>query len=334
MRAFNNPKIRGTSRRPPILAKLEKGGYLSCRARTVNHKQRKYYRITTEGSDLLERMREQQDRRALRGGRRTTMSFVVICLSALLVSALTLFSGFGLGTLLLPAFALFFPVEVAVAATAVVHGANNIFKISLVGKHADKALVVRFGLPAIIAAFAGAAALGYVAHFDEIARYSIGAKTAVITPIKLSMGLLMLVFALFELLPRLREIKFDRKYLLVGGILSGFFGGFSGHQGALRSAFLAKVGISTQAFVGTNAAIGFMVDTARITTYGALFMLAGAASPIGSDQWLLILAGVLAAFAGVVIGRRFLHKVTMHTVQTITGIMLLGIAATLMLGII
>jgi uncharacterized membrane protein YfcA len=209
------------------------------------------------------------------------MSNIVICLSAVLVSALTLFSGFGLGTLLLPAFALFFPVEVAVAATAVVHGANNIFKIGIVGRHAEKALVLRFGVPAIIAAFAGASALGYVSHFGEIATYTLGSREAVITPIKVTIGALMLIFALFELLPRLRELKFKRKYLFIGGILSGFFGGFSGHQGALRAAFLAKVGISTEAFVGTNAVIGFMVDMARILTYSVMFFAAGTTSPIG-----------------------------------------------------
>lgn len=262
------------------------------------------------------------------------MSFIVICLSAMLVSALTLYSGFGLGTLLMPAFALFFPVEVAVAATAVVHGANNIFKISLVGKHADRELVVRFGLPAVIAAFVGAAVLGYVSHFGEIARYSIGSRMAVVTPIKLTMGLLMLVFACFELLPRLRQLKFDRKYLFLGGILSGFFGGFSGHQGALRSAFLAKVGVTTQAFVGTNAAIGFMVDMARITTYAFMFLLARETSAIGSAQWPLILAGTLSAFAGVVIGKRYLHKVTMSTIQAITGGLLLVIAVALVAGIV
>ena len=41
----------------PTLAKLEKSGYLTSRACTVNHKPRKYYRITPEGSDLLEQMR-------------------------------------------------------------------------------------------------------------------------------------------------------------------------------------------------------------------------------------------------------------------------------------
>jgi len=54
--------------------------------------------------------------------------------------------------------------------------------------------------------------------------------------------------------------------LLVSGLtlFSGFFGGLSGHQGALRSAFLTKTGVSPQAFVGTNAVIGFMVDMVRM----------------------------------------------------------------------
>ncbi len=48
------------------------------------------------------------------------LSYLLIASAALVASALTLFSGFGLGTLLMPAFALFFPIEVAVALTAVV----------------------------------------------------------------------------------------------------------------------------------------------------------------------------------------------------------------------
>lgn len=262
------------------------------------------------------------------------MEFVIVAFAAVFVSGLTLFSGFGLGTLLMPVFALFFPVEVAVAATAIVHGANNVFKIGLVGRHAEKTLVFRFGVPAIIAAFAGAAALGYVSHFGEIARYSLGSRTAVINPIKLTMGMLMLIFALFELLPRMRGLKFDRKYLLLGGLLSGFFGGFSGHQGALRSAFLAKVGVSTEAFVGTNAVIGFMVDMARIATYAGLFFLSKITSPIGQDQWPLILTGIVSAFIGIMIGKRFLHKITMKTVQTLTGVLLLGIAFALGSGLV
>jgi DNA-binding PadR family transcriptional regulator len=41
----------------PTLAKLEKGGFLNCVARTVDHKQRKYYRITSAGISLLDKMK-------------------------------------------------------------------------------------------------------------------------------------------------------------------------------------------------------------------------------------------------------------------------------------
>jgi uncharacterized protein len=46
------------------------------------------------------------------------------------------------------------------------------------------------------------------------------------------------------------------------------------------------------------------------------------------------LVGTLAAFAGVMGGKRFLHKITMKAVQTLTGILLLGIALALGTGIV
>jgi hypothetical protein len=262
------------------------------------------------------------------------ISYLVICTASLLAAGLTMYSGFGLGTLLLPVFALFFPVEVAVAATAVVHGANNLFKIGLVGRYADRDLVLGFGVPALLAAMVGAVALGYVADFEALAFWSLGPFRAVITPLKLIMGLLMLVFSLFELLPRLRELRIDRRYLLPGGLLSGFFGGFSGHQGALRSAFLAKVGVAPEAFVGTNAVIACLVDTARIVTYATVFALAGSASPIGAREWPPILAATLAALAGVRLGKSFLPRVTMKAIRLLTGILLLLIALGLASGLI
>ena len=262
------------------------------------------------------------------------MEYLIVILAAVFVSGLTLFSGFGLGTLLMPVFALFFPIELAVAGTAVVHGANNCFKIAVVGKDADKELVFRFGVPAIITAFIGAAVLGLISQAGEIFSYSIAGKLAVITPVKLSMGILMLIFAGFELLPGLRELKFERKYLFIGGLFSGFFGGFSGHQGALRSAFLAKTGVSAEAFVGTNAVIGFMVDMARLAIYLVFFLFFEKEALITSEHWSLILTGCLAAFAGVIIGKRYLHKVTIKTIQTITGVLLMIIALALGSGMI
>ena len=258
----------------------------------------------------------------------------MIGLAALVTAGLTLVSGFGLGTLLLPLFALFFPLEVAVAATAIVHGANNAFKIALVGRQADRSLVLTFGLPAILAALAGASALSYMSHFGELLSYSLGPRVAVVTPLKLVMAGLMLAFALLELAPRLRSFEFGREHLILGGLLSGFFGGLSGHQGALRSAFLAKVGVSAQVFVGTTAVIGFLVDVTRIAGYLFFFLLIGTTRPVEIEQWPLILTGVMAAFLGVLIAKRFLHKIRMSTIQTLTGVLLLGIALALGLGVV
>ena len=92
---------------------------------------------------------------------------IVVALAAAAASGLTLYSGFGLGTLLMPVFALFFPVETAVASTAVVHAANNAFKAAAVGRLADRAVVLRFGVPALCAAYAGASALGHLSRFEN-----------------------------------------------------------------------------------------------------------------------------------------------------------------------
>ncbi|MBT8223460.1 MAG: sulfite exporter TauE/SafE family protein, partial [Eudoraea sp.] len=84
------------------------------------------------------------------------MEYILICIVAFLVAILTFFSGFGLGTILTPVFMLFFPVELAIALTGVVHFFNNVFKIFLVGRKADKGVLLRFGIPAVIFSFIGA----------------------------------------------------------------------------------------------------------------------------------------------------------------------------------
>ena len=143
----------------------------------------------------------------------------------------------------------------------------------------------------------------------------------------------MIGFALFELLPRFRDLEFDRRYLPLGGLLSGFFGGLSGHQGALRSAFLAKAGLTTERFVASNAAIGFLVDLTRISVYVALFTAAGGHVSDFSG-WPLVITGAVSAFCGVLLGKRFLHKVKMTSVQTLVGVLLFGVGLALVTGIL
>ena len=261
------------------------------------------------------------------------MQYAIVAGVALFVSALTLFSGFGLGTLLMPAFALFLPVPVAVAATAVVHLANNLFKLALVGRKAVWTVVVRFALPAAAAAIVGAMLLGLLADVPPLFRYSLGGETRAVTPVKLTVAALMMVFTLFELLPRLRRLSFDRRYLLLGGLLSGFFGGLSGHQGALRSAFLVKAGLDPEAFIGTNVVAAVLVDIVRLVVYGVELHGAGV-SVLGGDVGGLVLTATMAAFLGSFVGARLIRRATLPALQLLVGVLLMIVAVGLGGGLV
>jgi uncharacterized membrane protein YfcA len=262
------------------------------------------------------------------------MSYVIICTVALVVSGLTLFSGFGLGTLLMPAFALFFPVEVAVAATAIVHLVNNIFKVILVGRNADLKIVLKFALPAAAAAMLGALALNLLATIPPLAQYTLGGRTCVVTPVKLVIAALILVFAVLEFLPSFERLSFDPKYIPIGGILSGFFGGLSGHQGALRTAFLIRLGLRKEVFIGTMVVSAVVVDVSRLIVYGITFFARDFAILTEGGGIGLVVWGSLAAFLGAFIGSRLLKKITMRAIQSTVGLMLFLLSITLATGLV
>lgn len=263
------------------------------------------------------------------------MSYLLVCSAALVVAALTLVSGFGLGTLLMPVFALFFPVEVAVGATAVVHFANNLAKLALVGKWADGGVVLRFGLPAVAAAVLGAWLLGLLAGIEPLAAWQLGERQLEITPVKLVIAVLIAGFAVLELSERFEKVALPASLLPVGGLLSGFFGGLSGHQGALRSAFLVKAGLSRDGYVGTAATCSALVDFTRLIVYAAAAWFGGGGLvKLEGELAGLVAAACAAAFLGTLIGKRLVQKVTLRTVQRVVAVGLLLLAAALASGLV
>lgn len=255
--------------------------------------------------------------------------YLVVCSVALLASALTFYSGFGLGTLLLPVFALFVPVEQAVALTAVVHFLNGLFKLVLVGRHAVASVVLRFGVPAIVAALLGAWLLARISGAPPLFSWSAFGRAFEVTPVRLAIGVLLLGFALLELWPRFRALAIPPRWMPVGGALSGFFGGLSGLQGALRSAFLVRAGLGREGFIATGVVVSVLVDLARLGIYaGALERGAVRLDPS------LLAAAVLAAFAGAALGNRFLHKVTLPALQTLVAVLLAIFALALAAGVL
>jgi uncharacterized protein len=255
------------------------------------------------------------------------MDIVIISLAAFLTAILTFFSGFGLGTILTPVFVIFFPIDLAIGLTGVVHFFNNIFKLFLVGKDADKSILIRFGIPAILAAFLGAWILLQMTDMKPLLTYQLFGAVFEITPIKLIISLLLIVFALMDLIPFFERIRIEKKHMPFGGILSGFFGGLSGHQGALRSAFLIKAGLSKEAFIGTSVVIGTLIDFSRLTVYSTRFLESGL-----TDNLLLVIIATLSAILGAFIGNKLLKKVTLKFLQQFIAILLILISVALGAG--
>jgi hypothetical protein len=257
------------------------------------------------------------------------IEYLIISAVALFAAGLTFFSGFGLGTLLLPAFALFFPAEIAVGMTAVVHLCNNLFKLILVGKNAEKKVVLKFGIPAIIAAFFGAKLLVLLAHAAPLYSYTLFDKAFTITATNLAIGGLMVGFAILEWMPSYQKFSISTRWLPLGGLISGFFGGLSGHQGALRTVFLLRTGLSKEAFIATGVVIACLIDISRLFVYWeSLFQEALATNAS------LILTAMLAAFIGAYTGNRLLKKITMKTIQIIVSVILIILGMGMATGII
>ena len=257
------------------------------------------------------------------------MEIVLIPLVAFFVAILTFFSGFGLGTILTPVFMVFFPVELAIGLTGIVHFFNNIFKLALVGRNANKPVLLGFGIPAVVAAFAGAWLLVNIPDVKPLFTYSAFGETIEVYPVKFVISILLLFFAILDLVPFLEKIRFEKKHMPIGGILSGFFGGLSGNQGALRSAFLIRSGLSKEAFIATTVVISCFVDFTRLSVYATKLSLSDL-----SDNLTLVASATLAAMAGAFIGNKLLKKVTLKFVQTVVAIMLIVLSIALATGMI
>jgi uncharacterized membrane protein YfcA len=116
------------------------------------------------------------------------MEYFIVGFAAFFASLLSFFSGFGLGTLLMPAFALFFPIDVAISLTAVVHFLNNVVKFFLTGNKVNKQAFIHFGLTAIPAAFLGAYLLIYLTDIQSGFSFEVYDLSFTVIPVNAVIG--------------------------------------------------------------------------------------------------------------------------------------------------
>ena len=252
----------------------------------------------------------------------------LIGLISFFASLLTFFSGFGLGTLLLPVFAMFYDAKSAVLLTAFVHLLNNVFKFALVYRNIDWQKALSFSLFALPAGIFGALLLGLLDKNDLFSSgIQLGSLQLELSPIKISLGLMMVVFGFWELFLKVQKFSLAEKWFGILAFLSGFIGGFSGHQGALRTIVLSQSKLEKQAFVATGICIACFVDFARIPIYFS-------GNSMQSISIQAILPAVVPAFAGAWIGNHFLKKIEIKWLKWLVGTYLIAMGILIGMGIV
>ena len=254
---------------------------------------------------------------------------ILLILVSFGASWLTFFSGFGLGTMLTPVFYMLFggDLSLAIASTAIVHFLNNIFKFILMKKSVNWKVVTPFGLAAIPAAFLGAMLLTQFEDFS-LASYQIGEYTLNIMMMNLVFGVILIGFAMIELIPSW-SLAFSKNSLWLGGVISGFFGGISGHQGALRTAFLIKYKLEKEVFIATGIVIALVVDVVRMSVYFTDYNF----DSLGNG-WVMVLVSLSAALLGAIVGRFFLKKINLKFLTSFISIVMIIFGLTLALGVL
>jgi uncharacterized membrane protein YfcA len=240
--------------------------------------------------------------------------YLILALLSFFAGGLTLFTGFGLSTILLPVFVIFFPVAIAVPSTAIVHFLNNFYKLFIYFKQINTRILLRFGLPALLASIIGAFLLQKLSSNER--------------NLEVILGILIISISFMEMFPAIRNLKIGIKWAPLGGVISGFFGGLSGHQGLFRSAFLVKSGLSKNGFIATGVGIAVLVDITRLSVYGSTIFTTSIIS--SNEFWLPVIISTTSALFGVSLATDLVKKMTIDVIRNmvfglifISGILLI-----------
>lgn len=262
------------------------------------------------------------------------MDYLIVATLSLLLSIFSFFTGFGLGTILLACFMVLFPIEVAIGTAGCIHMVNNVFRLLLVGRAAHWSIVLKFIVPAMISAVSGALLLKYIIHTPPLLKYTWMNHHFSVQWIKLIIAFVMLCCGLLALDPRYKTLSFSTKWVPFGGLLSGFTAGLCGIQGAFRSAFLVRLGLDTEAFIGTCVLCSVLVDAARLAIYREAFFTHGVPLGLSHHPVSFMLVGSVAAIMGSIIGYFLSQRITVLTIQVFINQMLLLCAFILGAGFI
>lgn len=133
---------------------------------------------------------------------------------------------------------------------------------------------------------------------------------------------LLLVAGISELLERRIPLPRSSFWRILGGTLSGVFGGLVGNQGGIRAAALLGFQLQPRQLVATATASALLVDAARIPIY---LLSEGPAIAASVPLWV---AASIGAVIGTFLGIPVLARIPEKTYHRLLGalLVLLGLA--------
>lgn len=232
-----------------------------------------------------------------------------LALLAIVAGAIAAIAGFGIGSVLTPAMAYWYPAKLAVAAVSIPHLVATAYRLWLIREHVDLSVLRSFGAMSAAGGLTGAIAQTWLAS-----RY-----------LEMVLAVLLMFVGVGGWLGYTKRLRFTGIWAWLAGAVSGFLGGLVGNQGGLRSGAMLGLREPRDAFIATATATGVIVDLARMPVYVATQWreLQAIAVPIG-----VMTAGVLI---GTIAGIRLLHKVPEAWFMRVVSALLIGLSVWLLL---
>jgi len=228
---------------------------------------------------------------------------IIAALGAFVAAALTVPAGFGLSTILTPFVLLLMDPHEAVAVVAVVHGAHNAAKCWSMWNYVDLNAFRHYGVWLVIGAVLGAILQNQVPQ----------------DPLLIIIGIFLIILPILSLSERWSGYTIPESNDRIGGFGSGFLGGLSGHQGALRAMFLTRRIPDKMAYAATASILALCVDLSRIPVY----LIFRPDELLAHTQITSVL--VISAIIGVRVGKIWLKSLKSSWIQN--GVMIAIVAS-------
>jgi uncharacterized membrane protein YfcA len=230
---------------------------------------------------------------------------------SVLAGAVAGVSGFGIGSLLTPVLAVSIGTKLAVGVVAIPHVVATSLRLFMLRAAVDRQVLMTFGLASAAGGLAGGVAHAFVGS----------------TVLSVVLGLLLVFAGLSELSGLARRLRFEGRWAIAAGALSGLFGGLVGNQGGIRAAALLGFPLSREALVATATATALLVDAARLPVYLATD------GPDILAMWPTAAVMTVGAVVGTVLGTPVLRRLPETWFRRMLATLLVVLGVALVAGI-